>query len=169
VAHPDQGASQMPMLTDAERHQLLFEWNNTDADFPKNKCLHELFDEQVEKTPDAIAVTFEGRRLTYRELNARANQLARRLQELGVGPEKLVGIGVERSLEMIVGVLGILKAGGAYVPLDPTYPRERLGFMLADAQATVLLTHDGFMEDRRSKFVLDQVEGVEGSDLRSSI
>jgi len=161
LAHTDQCISQTPMLTDAERHQLLFEWNNTDADFPKDKCLHELFEEQVEKTPDAIAVTFEGRRLTYRELNARANQLARRLQELGVGPDKLVGIGVERSLEMIVGVLGILKAGGAYVPLDPVYPRERLAFILEDAQVEVLLMQERLAEDRRWR--------IEDRNPRSSI
>lgn len=94
------------------------EWNNTSRDFPKGQCIHELFERQVERTPDAIAVVYEDRRLTYGELNRRANQLAHRLKKLGVGPDILVGIYVERSLEMIVGLLGILKAGGAYVPLD---------------------------------------------------
>ena len=113
---------------------MLVEWNDTAADYPKDKCIHELFEEQVEKTPDAIAVEFDGQQLTYRELNSRANQLAHHLIGLGVGPEKLVGICVERSIEMVVGLLGILKAGGAYVPLDPAYPKERLEFMLEDAQ-----------------------------------
>ena len=116
------------------------EFNDTAAEYPKNSCIQELFEEQVERTPDATAVRFEGKQLTYRELNARANQLAHYLQRLGVGPEKRVGICVERSLEMVVGLLGILKAGGAYVPLDPLYPRERLEFMLNDAQISVLLT-----------------------------
>ena len=112
---------------------------------------------------------FEGKRLTYRELNSRANQLAHYLQGLGVGPEKLVGICVERSLEMVIGLLGILKAGGAYVPLDPTYPRERLRFMLEDAQVSVLLTQAKLVEDRGWRPVLSKVEGIEDGDPRSSI
>jgi amino acid adenylation domain-containing protein len=140
VADPEQSVSTIPLLTEAERHQLLVEFNDTAAEYPKNSCIHELFEEQVERTPDATAVRFEGKQLTYRELNARANQLAYYLQRLGVGPEKRVGICVERSLEMVVGLLGILKAGGAYVPLDPLYPRERLEFMLNDAQVLILLT-----------------------------
>ena len=109
------------------------EWNETKRDYPKDKCVHQLFEEQVKRTPEAVAVVFEEQELTYRELNSRANQLAHYLKKLGVGPEVLVGICVERSLEMIVGLLGVLKAGGAYVPLDPGYPKERLGFMLEDA------------------------------------
>ena len=140
VVDPGQPISMLPLITEAERHQLLVEWNDTAADYPKDFCIHELFEAQVERTPDAIAVQFEGKRLTYRELNSRANQLAHHLQSLGIGPEKLVGICVERSLEMIVGLLGILKTDGAYLPLDPAYPRERLGFMLNDAQISVLLT-----------------------------
>ena len=140
VADPDQSISTIPLITEAERHQLLVEFNDTAAEYPKNSCIQELFEEQVERTPDATAVRFEGKQLTYGELNARANQLAHYLQRLGVGPEKRVGICVERSLEMVVGLLGILKAGGAYVPLDPLYPRERLEFMLNDAQISVLLT-----------------------------
>ena len=146
VADPDRRISELPILTEAERHQLLIEWNNTEAEYPKDKCIHELFEEQVEKNPHAIAATFEGQELTYRELNTRANQLAHYLRGSGVGPEKLVGICVERSLEMVVGVLGILKAGGAYVPLDPAYPKERLRFMLEDAQVSVVVTQEKFLE-----------------------
>ena len=116
------------------------EWNRTEVPYPKDHCLHELFEEQVERTPDAVAVAFQDRQLTYRQLNERANQLARHLQGLGVGPDTLVGICMERSPEMVVGLLGILKAGGAYVPLDPSYPGERLAFMLRDSGAPVLLT-----------------------------
>ena len=122
------------------------EWNDTKTDYPKDKCIHELFETQVEKTPDAIALVFEDQQLTYSELNTRANQLARYLQKLGVGPEVLVGLCVERSVEMVIGMLGILKAGAAYVPLDPGYPRERLAFMLADTQAPVLITTQRLLE-----------------------
>src|SRR5207248_74364 len=117
-----------------ERQQLLVDWNATQAAYPKDKCIHLLFEAQVERTPEAVAVVFDRQQLTYRELNQRANQLAHYLQKLSVGPDVLVGICVERSLEMVVGLLGILKAGGAYVPLDPTYPSERIAFMLEDAQ-----------------------------------
>ncbi|EDN72592.1 Non-ribosomal peptide synthetase [Beggiatoa sp. SS] len=134
-------------LSAAERHKILVEWNNTQTDYPKDKCIHQLFEAQVERTPNAIAVVFEeqpfdsaqGKQLTYDELNRRANQLAHYLQSLGVKPEVLVGICVERSLEMVVGLLAILKAGGAYVPLDPNYPKERLAFMLADAGLPILI------------------------------
>ena len=146
VADPDRRISVLPILTEAERHQLLVEWNDTAADYPKDKCIHELFEEQVERTPDAIAVTFERQQLTYQELNVRANQLAHYLRQLNVGPEGLVGICVERSLEMVVGLLGILKAGGAYVPLDPAYPSERVKFMLEDAQVSVVVTQEKCLE-----------------------
>ncbi|MDZ4343688.1 MAG: amino acid adenylation domain-containing protein [Candidatus Binatia bacterium] len=155
AADPDQRISEVLLLTEAEKHQLLVEWNDTETDYPKDKCIHQLFETQVEKTPDAIALVFEDQQLTYRDLNNRANQLAHYLQKQGVGPEVLVGICVERSLEMIVGLLGILKSGGAYVPLDPAYPQERLAFMLEDTQAKVLLTQKrltgGLTEDRHSK------------------
>jgi non-ribosomal peptide synthetase component F len=108
--------------------------NQMNTDFPSAKCIHQLFEEQMECTPDAVAVVFEKSHLTYRELNTRANQLAHHLISLGVKPEVLVGIYMERSLDVIVGLLGILKAGGAYVPLDPSYPQERLNFMLEDSQ-----------------------------------
>ncbi len=142
VADPGQNIATLPLLTPQERHQLLIEWNDTEADYPADKSIHQLVEEQAERTPDAVGVVYENRGLTYRDLNAKANQLARYLKKLGVGPDVLVGICVERSLEMIVGLLGILKAGGAYVPLDPKYPRERIAFMLEDAQIEVLLTQE---------------------------
>src|SRR5215471_7515415 len=146
VAGPDRHISDLPILTDAEKHQLLVEWNNTATDYPHDACIHELFEEQVKKSPDAIAVVFEDQQLTYGELNRRANQLAHYLRKLGVGPEVLVGICMDRSLQMIIGLIGILKAGGAYVPLDPEYPKERLAFMMADTQAPVLLTTRRLLE-----------------------
>ncbi|MGI8502515.1 MAG: amino acid adenylation domain-containing protein [Hassallia sp.] len=145
VANPQQHISELPLLTAAERQQLLVQWNNTQADYQKDTCLHQLIEVQVEKTPDAIAIVFEDQQLTYRELNTRANQLAHYLQSLGIGPDVLVGICVERSLEMVIGLLGILKAGGAYVPLDPGYPQERLAYMLEDSQVAVLLTQQRLM------------------------
>ncbi len=137
----------LPLLTDSERHQLLVEWNNTTVEYPRGQGLHELFEEQVECSPDAIAVIFEGKQLTYQQLNARANQVAHHLRKRGVGPEVLVGICLERSVEMVVALLGILKAGGAYVPLDPSYPQERLSFMLTDTGAPVLLTQARLVKD----------------------
>ncbi|MEG4916422.1 amino acid adenylation domain-containing protein [Microcoleus sp. B7-D4] len=139
AANPQQKISQLPLLTPAERHQI-HEWNNTWAEYPQDKCIHQLFEEQVERTPDAVALVFEGEQLTYGELNRRANKLANYLQSLGVGSEVLVGICVDRSFGMIVGILGILKAGGAYVPIDPAYPSERIAYMLDDSQLPVLLT-----------------------------
>src|SRR5439155_23405267 len=117
-------------------------WNDTRADFAADKCVLQLLEQQAERTPDGIAVVFEEKHLTYRELSERADELALELQALGVGPEVRVGICVERSLAMLIGLLGILKAGGCYVPLDPAYPRERLAFMLQDSQALVLVTQD---------------------------
>jgi len=146
VTNPKQKISELPLLTPNERHQLLVEWNNTWAEYPQDKCIHQLFEEQVEREPSSVAVVFEGEKLTYRELNARANQLAHYLQTLGVGPEVLVGICLERSFEMIIGLLGVLKAGGAYVALDPNYPSERLAFMLEDSSIPVLLTQEKLLE-----------------------
>jgi amino acid adenylation domain-containing protein len=146
-------------LTDSEQHKLLVEWNNTQTNFPQDKCIHQLFEAQVGRTPDAIAVVFEDSRLTYQELNQRANQLAHYLNKLGIGPEVLVGIYIERSLEMIIGLLGILKAGGAYVPLDPTYPAARIAFMLEDAKPPILLTQahlaTDFSEQKARMICLD--------------
>lgn len=136
----EQHLSQLPLLTEPERKQILSDWNNTHADFPRDKCVHQLFEEQVERAPDVTALVFEDDELTYGDLNERANRLARELKALGVGPDVPVGICVRRSLEMVVGLLGILKAGGCYLPLDPAYPKERLAFMLQDSRAPVLLT-----------------------------
>jgi amino acid adenylation domain-containing protein len=132
---------ELPLLTATEKHQLLVEWNQTQTEYPQNQCIHQLFEAQVEKTPDAVAVVFAEQSLTYQQLNQRANQLARYLQKLGVGPEVLVGIGVERSLDIAIAVLGVLKAGGAYVPLDPDQPAQRLTYMVQAADCQVLLTH----------------------------
>ncbi|WP_375476969.1 amino acid adenylation domain-containing protein [uncultured Nostoc sp.] len=146
VSNPQQRYELHELLSTKERRQLLVEWNNTQTNYPSNQCIHELFEFQVERTPDAVAVVFEEQQLTYRELNIRANQLAHYLRSLGVKPEVLVGICVERSLYMIMGLLAILKAGGAYIPLDPSYPKERLEFILEDTQAPVLLTQASLVE-----------------------
>jgi amino acid adenylation domain-containing protein len=146
VAQPDQPILNLPLLTETERHQILVDWNATRRDYPDHSCIHQLIEAQVEKTPDADAVTFEGTTLSYRELNLRANLLARELQKLGVGPDVMVGVCMERSVEMVVALLGILKAGGAYVPLDPAYPQERLAYMIADSQVPVLLTQSSIVE-----------------------
>ena len=140
VENSAQKVSELPMLSTAENRQLLVEWNNTAVEYPQSQCIHKLFEQQVEKTPDAVAVVFEGEQLTYSQLNTKANQLAHYLQNLGVKPETLVGICVERSVEMVIGLLGILKAGAAYVPLDPSYPQQRIELILSDSQASILLT-----------------------------
>ncbi|MEJ1929594.1 amino acid adenylation domain-containing protein, partial [Nostoc sp. NIES-2111] len=139
ATNPSQQLKDLPWLTVDEKHQFLIDWNNTQAEYPA-QCIHQLFEAQVDKTPDAVAIEFADQQLTYRELNQRANQLAHYLQELGVKPEVLVGVCVERSLEMLIGLLAILKAGGAYLPLDPAHPLERLTYILGDAQVSILLT-----------------------------
>jgi amino acid adenylation domain-containing protein/thioester reductase-like protein len=136
---PDQLISRLPLLTAAERRRMLVEWNNTRTEYPRDACIHELFEAQARRTPDAIAAFFEGEELTYKELNRRANALAYSLISEGVKPDTPVAICVERSLEMVVGLLAILKAGGAYVPLDPKYPRDRIEFMLSETNARILL------------------------------
>nr|BBH90794.1 hypothetical protein KTC_55450 [Thermosporothrix sp. COM3] len=142
TAQPDQRVQELPLLTEEERQQILYQWNATEAPFPETATVHQLVEEQVKRTPDAEALTFEGVSLSYRELNRRANLLARELQSHGVGPDVLVGVCMERSIEMVVALLGVLKAGGAYVPLDPDYPQERLAYMVEDAQVPVLLTQE---------------------------
>jgi amino acid adenylation domain-containing protein/non-ribosomal peptide synthase protein (TIGR01720 family) len=145
VADPSRRVSELALLGAAERHQLVSEWNDTAVEYPQH-CLHELFAAQAARTPDVVAVTCEGETLSYGELEARANQLAHYLGRRGVGAETVVGVCAERSLEMVVGLLGILKAGGAYLPLDPGYPAERLAYMLADAGAPVLLTQASLVD-----------------------
>src|SRR6266478_1632037 len=146
VADDAQMIDRLPLLSDDERDEVLYEWNATEAEYPREKCIHELFEEQAERTPEAVAVVYEDSALRYGELNRRANQLGKYMRELGVKPDERVGICVERSLEMVVGLLGVLKAGGAYVPLDPAYPVERLRYMLEDSGAVALLTQGHLKE-----------------------
>lgn len=140
LANPNQRLSEYSLLTEQQKHRLLGSWNNTQTEYQKVTGIQQLFEEQVEQSPDAIAVIFEDKSLTYQELNQRANQLAHYLKELGVKADQLVGICLERSLDMLVGLLGILKAGGAYVPLDPAYPEDRLTYMVEDAQLSIIVT-----------------------------
>lgn len=156
VANPEQSISTLPLLTQAERYQLLVEWNNTDAEYPRSKCSHQLVEDQVERTPDSVAVEFEEEQLTYRELNLRANQVAHYLRSLGVKPEVPVGFCVERTLARVIGLLGIFKSNAVYVPLDPTYPEERLAYMLSDSQAQVLLTTQKTLERLPQLALTDQ-------------
>jgi len=127
IAH---GVMDLPLMSEQERQEVIVEWNLTAVDYSRDRCVHQLFEQQVELTPEAVAVIYEGTYLTYRGLSRRANQLAHYLRKFGVGAEVKVGLCVERSLEMLVGLLGVMKAGGAYLPLDPSYPPERLAFML---------------------------------------
>ncbi|MGD0901138.1 MAG: amino acid adenylation domain-containing protein, partial [Thermoguttaceae bacterium] len=140
VADPDQRLSQLPLLTEREREQVLVQWNRTEVDFPEAGCVHQLFEAQVRRSPEAAALVFEGRSMSYRELNARANQLAHYLRRWNVGAEVLVGICLEPSPDAAVAILGVLKAGGAYVPLDPEEPRDRLDFFVADSRPRVIVT-----------------------------
>jgi len=140
VADPDQRLSTLPLLRDDERQQVLVEWNRTDKDYAETRPIHELFEQQAERTPKAVAVAFEGQEVAYEELNAKANKLAHYLRGNGVGPESLVGICLDRSVELVIGLMAILKAGAAYVPIDPGYPRERIAYMLEDSRVPVLLT-----------------------------
>ena len=146
VANPDQAVEQLPLLMKDEREVLVRTWNATEMSYPRNACLHDLFEVQVRHTPNAIALVFEDEQVSYQALNQQANRLAYRLQELGVGRESLVGIYMERGIEMVVALLAVLKAGGAYVPLDPNYPRERLAFVLEDAQVSAVLTQQQLSE-----------------------
>jgi amino acid adenylation domain-containing protein len=146
ITNPETRILQLPLLTGEELHQVLVEWNDTSRDFPRNKCVHQLIEESVRRSPRAVAVEYGGKCLSYGELNDCADQLASLLRSAEVGPEVVVPICVERSLEMVIGVLGILKAGGAYLPLDPAYPRERLGLMLEDCQARVIVTQPQLRE-----------------------
>lgn len=147
VEAPFARAGDLPLLSEQEAHQLAVEWNSTTSEFPEVSRLHELFEEQAEKTPDATAVIYEKERLTYRQLNSRANRLARRLQRAQLTNQELVGLFANRSLELVIAVLAILKAGGAYIPLDPVYPRDRLAFMLKDAQPRFVLTTSRLLDE----------------------
>ena len=160
--------SRLPVLTDADRQRVLVEWNGTYAEFPQT-CVHQLFEDQVRRTPDAIALVYDRQQLTYAELNASANRLASGLRKLGIGPDVMVGICIERSLEMVVGLLAILKAGGAYVPLDPAHPKERLAFLLTDLQAPVLLCRKRLAEelDRYTSTVLPVEEWADFTSSES--
>jgi amino acid adenylation domain-containing protein len=176
-ANLEQPIAHLRLLTEAERHQLVVEWNDTKRDYPPDLCLHHLFEAQVERTPDAIALTYEGQHLSYRELNERANQLAHYLRSLGVGSDVLVGLYMDRCLEMVIGIYAVIKAGGAYVPLDPEYPPERVVFMMQDAQAPVLLTQQkwlaGLPESKATLICVDTdgaaIAGYSTENLASAV
>jgi len=159
VADPSRRISEIPVLAPAERHLLLSAWNDTARDYTRDRCIHQFVAGHAALTPDAVALSCDGAQLSYAQLNRRANQLAHRLQRMGVGPDVAVAICVERSLDMVVGLLAILKAGGAYVPIDPTYPRERLKFLLQDSSAALLITQAAIFDD----------EAVAAMNIRSPI
>ena len=177
AAAADVSISALPLLPVAESRRMLVEWNDTQEKYAADRRIHELFETQAARTPDAVAVESQGRAVSYAELNRRANQLARHLRRMGVGPEVLVGICVEKSIEMVVGLLGILKAGGAYVPLDPAFPSERLAFMSEDAELPVLLTESRLTEvvplnPARRNVLLDSdwesIAGESGGDCENT-
>ncbi|MCI0392285.1 MAG: condensation domain-containing protein [Acidobacteria bacterium] len=147
IENPERPLSRLSLLSRSESRRLLVEWNDTQANYPGHRCIHHLFEDQAERVPDNLALKRNGKTLTYRELNERANKLARFLRVSGVGPETVVGLCVERSVEMVVGMLGILKAGGAYLALDPTYPPERSAFILDDARVPILLTQERLIDN----------------------
>ena len=170
ATHPNERISALSLVSAAEGRQLLKEWNETQVDYPRELCLHQLFEAQAARTPEVTALVFEAKQLTWRELDGRANELAAHLQKMGVGPEVLVGICVERSLDMVIGLLGILKAGGAYVPLDPVYPQDRLAHMIADSKMPVLVTQQRLLANlppHNAKVIcLDQLPAMEAGTLR---
>jgi amino acid adenylation domain-containing protein len=163
VSNADEQVSRLPLLTDDERHQILFEWNETQVENEPALCIHELFEQQAAAKPHAVALVHKDEQLTYRELNERANKLAHHLRRLGTGPESLVGICLERSAEAVVAILGVLKAGGAYLPLDPSYPRERLSWMLADAGVQIVITEE-YLERNA-----DEIETQINADFKTTI
>lgn len=167
VAEPVRPVGLLPMLSEEELAQLLHTWNETAADYPKELCLHQLFERQAALTPHSVAVALEGESLTYAALNGRANQLAQRLRALGVGPDVLVGIFMERHPLLLVGMLAVLKAGGAYLPVDPTYPQERVTYILTDAQAPVILTQShlaGLLGEQAATVICLDAEPAAGDD-----
>ncbi|AUX43561.1 uncharacterized protein SOCE26_050110 [Sorangium cellulosum] len=171
VENPHRGIEELPLLTEAERQQIVVAWNQTEAPRPEDLCIHQLFEAQAARTPDAAAAISGDRQLTYRELDARSSRLAHRLREMGVAPGVLVGVCMERSPEMLIGLLGVLKAGGAYLPLDPAYPQDRLAFMLDDAEAQLLLSQAslaGRLPSCRARLLLVDA-GQEATDGEHSI
>ena len=166
VENPQQRIYELPLLTPSEEKQLLIEWNRNQINYPQNPqtCIHQLFAAQVKKTPDSIALIWENQQLTYQELHTKSNQLAHYLIKLGVKPETRVGICVQRHTDVVIGLLGILKAGGAYVPLDPAYPEERLKYMLADAQVSVLIKNSEFEILNQGEEEVEEVEEAEGGE-----
>jgi natural product biosynthesis luciferase-like monooxygenase protein len=156
----DAALARIPLLSEAERQKILGDWNETDVDFDRARCIHELFEARASETPGATAVVFEGDSLSYSELDARANQLAHHLRGLGIGPDKLVGVYLERSIDMMVGIMGVMKAGGAYVPLDPTYPSDRIAYMIQDSEVSVVLAQERLLntlpESRATVIVVDR-------------
>jgi non-ribosomal peptide synthetase component F len=162
VADSQQKVARIEIIGPEERQQLLEEWNATEVDFGRDVCIHELFERQVEQTPDNMAVECGSQEITYRELDRRANQLAHYLQKQGIGPEMVVGIWVERSMEMVIGLLGVLKAGAAYMPLDGNYPEERLEYMIEDARVSLMLV--GKEQEKRLPRVWVPVVVMDGED-----
>jgi amino acid adenylation domain-containing protein len=173
AADPSLPVDNLEILSDADRQQLISEWNNTHKDYPSRERLHELFEEQAERTPEAVAVVYEDTQVTYRELNERANQLAHHLQTCGVAPEVSVGVLMERSIEMVVALLGVLKAGGAYVPLNPEYPKQRLSFIIKDANLPLVLSQTWLMEKlprRQAQIIsLDAAQTTLDSQSRANL
>ena len=173
LANPDLHVGELPLITPAEQQTLLVDWNNTAQDYPRDACLHQLFEEQVELHPNAEAVRFEDQTLTYRELNAKANQLAHHLIELGVQPDQFVGVCIERSIEMLVALLGVMKAGGAYVPLDPSYPKDRREYILSDSNVSIVVTQsvhqDELLEDNISTRQLVLVDDYQQLEFANSV
>ena len=177
TADPAQRLSDLPLLTEEERRRILVEFNATQANYPRNKCVHQLFEEQAARRPDNVAMVFHNQCLTYAGLNCRANQLARRLRRLGAKPGSLIGLCMDRSLEMVIGLLGILKAGGAYVPLDPAYPRDRLRFMLEDTKVSLLLSQSHLVEhlpETRSRIISlderdEEIAGESNENLETPV
>ncbi|WP_259472806.1 non-ribosomal peptide synthetase, partial [Clostridium estertheticum] len=161
VENPEIKLSEIEMLSEEEKTKILVDFNDTKAEYPKDKTIHELFEEQVEKTPENIAVVYQEKTLTYRELNEKANSLARILREDGVEQDTMVGIMVDRSLEMIIGIMGILKAGGAYLPMDPEYPKERIEYMLEDSDAQILLTQNDLVDKVKFEGIIVDLEDEE--------
>jgi amino acid adenylation domain-containing protein len=177
VLYTENRLADIPILTEYEKHKILNEWNDTYTDFPSDKCTHQFFEEQALKTPNKIAVICKGKSLTYNELNIRSNQLARKLQTMGVGPEILVGVCLHRSLNMVVAVIGILKAGGAYIPLDPEFPKERIIYMIEDSKCKAIVAEEGLIKEMGSvttDVILidrdwDEISKLDSSNLESNV